>query len=669
MKAFFLVLLCGFSPFLTFAQQPATVDTLEGALPEIEIEAVRSSATEATAPFAVSVLARSPEELALTPGTSLDEVLEKLPGVWINDRGHYALGERLSIRGMGWRAAFGVRGVQVLLDGLPLTMPDGQAILDIVDPAFVQRAELVRGPASLFWGNGSGGVLFLSTNAPTARGVRARLMGGSYGLRQIAAQASGQAGRHRFHGYVSNTAQEGYRAHSDGRFTRGALHGTFDLGPLTSFSVTAAAALQDAENPGQLTREQIADNPRAADPRTLPTEAGKESQQAQLGATLLHQTGIGVLSATAHGLVRDLDNPLTFAYVKLYRQAGGVRLSFQNETAPIAWGVGADVGAMHDNRDRWSNTEGEPGDERLEDQQETVTSTSAFAYVAPQWGALRLRLGARADRIAFTLEDELQLEGIDASGDRTFSAISPAVGLSYELPSMLFFASYSTAFATPTTTELTGDGRPGFDPELQPERTRGFEVGARGIVPDVRLEFDVALFYLRIRDRLIPFQTEEGGDQVFYRPEGETNHRGLELAASWHLVPEATLGLTYTAGRFVFQDEELEGNRIPGVPDQRVYAYLQAQRQGLWGRLGVEAVSAYFTDDANEAENDGYALLDVQLGHEGVRLGTARFQPFLKVSNLLDTRYNSSVIVNAFGGRYFEPAPGRTVQAGLNVAL
>ena len=71
---------------------------------------------------------------------------------------------------------------------------------------------------------------------------------------------------------------------------------------------------------------------------------------------------------------------------------------------------------------------------------------------------------------------------------------------------------------------------------------------------------------------------------------------------------------------------------------------------------------------ADEAKIVGYALLDVQLGHEGVRLGAARFQPFLKVSNLLDTRYNGSVIVNAFGGRYFEPAPA-PVRAGLNVRL
>ena len=668
MKYLPLALLCGLAPALAFAQQPIDIDTLEVVLPEIEIEAVRASETEATAPFALSVMTRSPEEVALTPGTSLEEVLEGLPGVWVNNRNHDALGERLSIRGMGARAQFGVRGVQVLLDGIPLTMPDGQAILDVADPAFVRQAELVRGPASLFWGNGSGGVLFLSTDEAGRRGVRARVLGGSYGLRQIAAEASGSAGGHRFSGFVSNRAQEGYRAHSAGRFTRGALHGDFDLGPRTRLSLTAAAALQDAENPGQLTREQVQENPRAANTRSVEQETGKESQQVQLGATALRQTSVGVLSATAYGLVRDLDNPIPFDYIQLFRRASGLRLSFQNEDAWPAWGVGADVGGMWDDRDRWGNEGGERG-ERLQDQQEEVTNASAFAYVAPAWGPLRLRLGARADRVRFALDDDLRLGGVDASGDRTFSAVSPAVGLSYALSNALLFASYSTAFETPTTTEIVNrpDGT-GFNPDVDPQRTRGFEVGTRGRLPGARLDFDVALFYLNVQGRLIPYELEEDGP-TYYRSAGRSTHRGLEAAASWRFRPALTLQLTYTAGQFTFEDEGLEGNRLPGVPDQRFYAHLQGERRGFWGRVAAEAVGAYFTDDANEARNDGYALLDVHVGHEGIALGAARLQPFAEVDNLLDARYNGSVIVNAFGGRFFEPAPGRTFRAGLNVRL
>ena len=123
---------------------------------------------------------------------------------------------------------------------------------------------------------------------------------------------------------------------------------------------------------------------------------------------------------------------------------------------------------MWDDRDRWGNEGGERG-ERLQDQQEEVTNASAFAYVAPAWGPLRLRLGARADRVRFALDDDLRLGGVDASGDRTFSAVSPAVGLSYALSNALLFASYSTAFETPTTTEIVNrpDGT-GFNPRRRP---------------------------------------------------------------------------------------------------------------------------------------------------------------------------------------------------------
>ena len=174
------------------------------------------------------------------------------------------------------------------------------------------------------------------------------------------------------------------------------------------------------------------------------------------------------------------------------------------------------------------------------------------------------------------------------------------------------------------------------------------------------LDFDVALFYLNVQGRLIPYELEEDGP-TYYRSAGQSTHRGLEAAASWRFRPALTLQLTYTAGQFTFEDEGLEGNRLPGVPDQRFYAHLQGERRGFWGRVAAEAVGAYFTDDANEARNDGYALLDVHVGHEGLAIGAARLQPFAEVDNLLDARYNGSVIVNAFGGRFFRAGAGADV--------
>ena len=655
---------------LTLPARAQDRDTMEVALPEIEIQATRAAETEATAPFAVSLRQRAPEEIALEPGLSLDRALRGLPGVWINDRGHYALGERLVIRGMGWRAAFGVRGVQALLDGIPLTLPDGQAVLDVADPAFIRQAEVIRGPSSLFWGNGSGGVLFLSTAAlRDTAAVRLRALGGSYGQRQASGEVALPLGRHRLYGFASDVRRDGYRMHSEGGFTRTGLHGNVDLGARTRLRVMAAAAVQDVDSPGGLTFDQVAENPRQADPRFVSASAGKESTQIQGGATLDHQTNLGVLSATAYGLTRRLDNPLTFAYIDLDRVVGGLRVQLQNQADRIRWGLGIDAGWQKDDRLNFNNDGGRPGNDRRLDQQERVRNLSAFGYLTVTLARnLDATGGVRADAILFEMDDRL-LDNGDQSGDRNFSAVSPALGLSYRAGSALLFANVSTAFETPTTTELVNSptGVGGFNPELDPQRTLGVEIGARGGFPASRLRFDVAVFHLRIRDRLLPFQDDEG--RTYFRNAGKNTHQGIELAVQGPLRPGLDAQVAYTDGRFVFDNDPNEDNRIPGVPDHHLSAGLRATQNGFWGQLTAEVASDVYTNDGNSAENDGYMVIDLYAGHTGLRLGTARLQPFVKIANIFDATYVGSVVVNAFGGRYFEPAPGRTVQAGVNVSL
>jgi len=645
-------------------------DTLEVTLPEIEIQATRAAETAATAPFAVSLRQRTPEEVALEPGLSLDHALRGLPGVWINDRGHYALGERLVIRGMGWQAAFGVRGVQVLLDGIPLTLPDGQAVLDIADPAFIRQAEVIRGPASLFWGNGSGGVLFLSTAALRDTSVaRLRGMGGSYGLRQVSGDVAVPLGRHRLYAFASDVHRDGYRAHSEGGFTRAGLHSHLDLGFRTQLHIVAAAAVQDVDSPGALTLAEADTDARQADARFVTARAGKESTQIQVGGTLHHETPVGLLSATVYGLTRRLDNPLTFAYVDVDRLAGGARLQLQNRADRLGWGLGADVGWQDDDRRNFNNDAGMPGDDVSLDQQEQVRTLAAFGYLTYRLVEnLDATAGLRADAVRFENEDRLLGDG-DQSGSRTFSAVSPALGLAYRLGPALLFANVSTAFETPTTTELVNrpDGGGGFNPEVDPQRTRGVEVGVRGGWSKARLFFDAALFHLRVRNRLLPFQDEEG--RTYFRNGGANLHQGIELALRWLPRASTTLTLTYTGNRLVFDSDPNQDHRLPGVPDHRLHAGVQTLRRGFWLQVTADVVSEAYADDGNETHNDGYAVVDLYVGHEGLPLGRLRAQPFVQLGNVFDTTYNGSVVVNAFGGRFFEPAPGRTVQAGLNLTF
>ena len=88
----------------------------------------------------------------------------------MSDRGNLSQGDRVSIRGIGSRASFGVRGIRVLVDGVPLTMPDGQSQLNNLDLHAVGDVEVLRGPSSWLYGNAAGRGHPLPHPSPRGRG-------------------------------------------------------------------------------------------------------------------------------------------------------------------------------------------------------------------------------------------------------------------------------------------------------------------------------------------------------------------------------------------------------------------------------------------------------------------------------------------------------------------
>src|SRR5918912_1279572 len=153
------------------------------------VTVLRNPIDVSKAPFAIGIANRDEIQRG-KPGLALDEALANIPGVQVDNRFNYALGERVSIRGFGARAQFGVRGVRILLDGIPLTLADGQSSLNNADVGTVARAEVVRGPASSAYGNASGGVIQLSTDrgddiTQRASGGELRTVVGDDGLQRL----------------------------------------------------------------------------------------------------------------------------------------------------------------------------------------------------------------------------------------------------------------------------------------------------------------------------------------------------------------------------------------------------------------------------------------------------------------------------------------------------
>ena len=118
---------------------------------------------------------------------------------------------------------------------------------------------------------------------------------------------------------------------------------------------------------------------------------------------------------------------------------------------------------------------------------------------------------------------------------------------------------------------------------------------------------------------------------------------------------------------FAVGDNAFDGNRVPGLAPHRLEGALRIGGAVWFAEIRVETRGEVPANDANDAAAAGFTLADLRFGAKGVRAGGLRLSPFAAVTNLTDARYASSVVVNAFGGRYFEPGPDRGGYVGLSL--
>ena len=632
------------------------------------------------APFPVSVVQEA-EIRQARPGLALTDALSAVPGVQVDNRFNYALGERISVRGQGARAQFGVRGVRVLVDGIPATLPDGQTTLNHVDPSALGRVEVIRGPASALYGNASGGVIRLSTAPPPPVPLASehRVLAGSHGLLRLETSAGGRAGAAAYRAYLSRLSYGGYREHASAKNLNagGMLHLARGADEVR---LSFTAVRYDALNPGSLSDSLLRVDRGAAFARNVEQRTGEEGRQGQAGVWWRHQAGPGALEVAAYALGRSIDNPIPNAVIDLDRRVGGVRASWSADAGPLRWLAGAEVEGQRDTRLNFANQAGERGARTL-DQRERVTSSSAFAQGTAALSRVEVLGALRYDRFRFSVRDRLVSAGnADDSGARTMERVSPALGVSFAATERLaLYANVATAFETPTTTELANrpTGAGGFNPDLQPQRTVSAEVGAKArVAPWAWLEG--AAYLARVHDALIPFEVAGAPGRVFYRNAGRARHRGMEASAVLTPRPGWTARAAYTwtdarFGRYLVNGQDREGNPVPGVAPHRLEVSLLASpERGPFAGIDLRSVSStpVADDDAQGLlRSPAYTLVDLRGGWEGARIGGMTLSPFVGVTNLLGRAYNTSVTVNAFGRRYYEPGPGRTAYAGVRLAL
>ncbi len=644
----------------------------------------RTTSANSRAATAVSIIDWN-ERRDAEPTLTIDEALRRVPGIFVQNSFNFAQDQRVAIRGFGTRSAFGMREVKLLVDGIPESSPDGQTQLDNLDFSSVRRIEILRGASSALYGNASGGVInVLTEDGSGPPFAETRLMSGSFGLHKYNLRTGGSFGAIDCHLNGSWTGLDGYRAHSEveHRFIGGKLsYNINDRSDLTAtFNVADSPWAQDA---GGLTRAEMDANHRQARARNIALDAGEQVSQGRLGLIYRNTLPNGhELSLTQYSLFRNF-----FTKLPILAVAGDGIVQFDRlglgggfqYVANSGWKrgsnqlvAGVDAEFQTDDRQRYANLTGSKGALGLS-QDERVRSVAP--YLRNEYRPverLGLIAGARYDNIRFEASDRFLVDG-DDSGVRALDQFSWSGGVALEATTNLqLYANVSTSFQTPTTTEFaspTGGG--GFNPALNPQTAINYELGLRS-QPLQRLRIEAALFLLKIDDELIPFTSPGGRD--FFRNAGRSERKGIELSLKLNLAPGLDWQASYTAMAAHYRDYvtaggAFSGNREPGIPAHQLFTELSWRaKSGFFTSLDLQFVDQFELNDANTAKNDAYTLMNARIGHAW-QLGRSRLTPFVAFNNLLNQRYVGQTRLNAFGGRYFEPAPTFNAFGGLTWRL
>lgn len=673
---------------------------------EIVVSATRMERRTAEVSASVTVVE---DAIAETRMFNIKEALMGTPGVLIDTK-NQGYDSRLIIRGAGLKARYGVRDIMVLLDGVPITDPDGFTRLDFVDTQLIKRVEVVKGPNSTLWGaNAAGGLVNIVSKSPFERqGGSTKVGGGDFSTGSLHLAYAGSLGP-RLHYAVS-----GSRRQSDNTWRRWNEFWTNQTALQTSWISPAGWTLENTlsytkasmQLPGKMSAEQYAryedtgDALETCDPWYY---SGRYSEIYFFSSRLRRKIGDWELVPMVYanhwthhhpvtGRINDADTYTYGTDVQVNRAhslAGGqgtlsVGVTIRADDQETDYFEYADYTASASGRILQVNSD--VRGEHLERQDREVLLSGVYAQEA-----LRLTdrwivdAGIRLDRVGIdisgTAEGEYSwgmgtyLQCPDASAgcgpyriEKTYTDISPRLGVNYRLlESLHVYGNVSTGIQTPTEGEI------GDNPDLKLVKIRNYELGAK--VRQRQWTGDAAIYFSPVENEVMQVVTEGGESE--YVNAGRTEKKGFEVAGSYRPVPEVTLGATYAYSHYRFDEfaepvrsgrtqtsVDRSGNQLPYIPKHQS-SFTASYRHSSGVKAGVQLHNwgEYYRDNANSEKYGGYAFLtNARVGYENDRLDVG-----LNVDNATDKRYAVEVEKDTGGVSRYTPAIPRHFMTRLTV--
>jgi iron complex outermembrane recepter protein len=621
-------------------------------------------------------------QIRATRQANLKDVLQFVPGVYIQPRFGAADESQISIRGSGLRDNFHARGVNLLVNGMPYRNADGFTDFESLEMLTTESIEVYKGGNALRYGGSTlGGAINLDTKTGyNASPISLFGQGGSFGFYKTQLESGGTSGPSDYYASYGRTSLDGYRQWSSQQRDRVNLHGGYRLSETTDARVFYFFAHVKEELPGSLDRATFESNPQAADPGNVTNRWGRNYDLHHVGLQLRTQISpTQRLEISPYLQYRDIDHPI-FEVISQVSHDYGAEIRYENS---------ADIGSLGNRltlgfqpayetllNQQFQNQAGSHG-ALTKDQHDHAQTLAVYGEdvlsLTPRVSAV---LGLRAERSTRSTKDFFLSNG-DQSDSRSYSPVSPKVGLIYTpgLGPTQIFANASRSFEPPLLLELNSLTVPGYIP-LDGQSAWQYELGGRG--RSLGLSWDLSAYEIELTNEILNINVQPFPGAPFtvptYRNAPKTRHTGLEAGLSYQLPgavfsrgdvsDHLSLRTSYTLARYTYvEDPSYKGNDIPGAPEQVVDAEIKyTHPSGLSIAPSVEWIpQSYFLDSQNTVKNDGWTNISLRADW-ATSFGMTIFAAG---QNLANRRFSQSVQVDNDAGKYFEPADGRAFYAGL----
>ena len=608
---------------------------------------------------ALTVSEISYDEYGIRP-VNFQDAIDFSAGLWITNSENQAQDNRMAIRGFGARSAFGIRGLKIILDGVPLTTPDGQSQVDNIPFQLIENVEIMKSLSSTRYGNASGGVVSINTFSNLTDNYIVEAGYGSYGYKNIKGTYSTNSEKSSTILNISQAESDGYRDHSS--YLNKSLffkHARKFQNMNLKFNLLYFDSPY-AFDPGGLNIESVEENRSQARDRNILYNSQESIKQIQTGVVLDWDTKLGEVNSNIYYSNRDFVGLLPFTnggYVELNRDFSGVEISIKDKSQNFEWIVGTSIQDQKDDRKRFENNEGEKGAITL-DQIESFRSYGAFALASYNKENYSIQTGIRFDLHEIALDDNIGIDQQYVEYSKSLKAFSPNVGFIYNLnKNDEVYINYGKSYETPSLSELSANPNGvGFNGDLNPMNSSGFDLGFRN--KSQNLSYSITGFYIKTKDEIVRYELEGFEGMNFYRNLGTSKRIGTEMEVSYNLGNSGVLNASYTQAKYEFKNQEVSGD-LPGIPKSNfalkwLYGYKDFDL-----KLDLKYVNSLYADNNNEVKVPSYLLSNIALKNK-FNLKGFFLEVGLHVRNLLDEKYYDNIRTNAFGNRYYEPASLRS---------